>query len=45
MSVTYGISKNVESSVKARYRFSSQYDNKYMIPIEYVVREIMIETT
>src|SRR5690554_5271216 len=43
MSVTYGLSKNIESSVKARdIGFSSQYDNKYMIPIEYVVREIMI---
>ena len=44
MSVTYGLSKNIESSVKARdIGFSSQYDNKYMIPIEYVAREIMIE--
>ena len=44
MSVTYGLSKNIESSVKARdIGFSSQYDNKYMIPIEYVARELMIE--
>ena len=40
MSVTYGLSKNIESSVKARdIGFSSQYDNKYMIPIEYVARD------